>query len=215
MHVYGYFCPPIANFSILQQTITMRIALLSKPLQFLLLALALAAPWGTTAWAQSTAPYTLHPADRLQVSVWRDTALQREVRVLPDGSITLPLVGRIVVAGLDTDTVEKQLVERLKPYMPDPIVTVAVMAAEGNVVYVVGKVTKPGVVPLITDATTVLQALSLVGGLDRFADGNAVRVLREADGKRTVMDVRYNDLLKGGSLDTNVVLRAGDTVLVP
>ena len=193
----------------------MRIPAISKVLPLLLLALALAAPWGSTAWAQSKAPYTLHPADRLQVSVWRDTALQREVRVLPDGSITLPLVGRIVVAGLDTDTVEKQLVERLKPYMPDPIVTVAVAAAEGNVVYVVGKVTKPGVVPLITDATTVLQALSLVGGLDRFADGNAVRVLREADGKRTVMDVRYNDLLKGGSLDTNVVLRAGDTVLVP
>ncbi|MCD6661769.1 MAG: polysaccharide biosynthesis/export family protein [Comamonas sp.] len=187
-----------------------------SPIRLLLLALALVVPWGVSAWAQALAPYTLRPADRLQVSVWRDTALQRDVRVLPDGSITLPLVGRIVVAGLDTDTVEKQIVERLKPFMPDPIVTVAVAAAEGNVVYVVGKVVKPGVVPLITDSTTVLQALSLVGGLDRFADGNAVRVLRElGGGKRAVMDVRYNDLIKGDKLQTNVVLQAGDTILVP
>lgn len=188
---------------------------MKKLFQYLLLVLVMSVSWGSSAMAQSAAPYVLHPADRLQVSVWRDTALQREVRVLPDGSITLPLVGRIMVAGLDTDTIEKQLVERLKPYMPDPIVTVAVIAAEGNVVYVVGKVVKPGAVPLITDATTALQALSLVGGLDRFADGNAVRVLRDVGGKRTVMDVRYNDLLKGGSLDTNVVLQAGDTILVP
>lgn len=185
------------------------------PFRSLLLVLAFAAPWGVSAWAQALTPYALRPADRLQVSVWRDTALQRDVRVLPDGSITLPLVGRIVVAGLDTDTVEKQIVEKLKPFMPDPIVTVAVTAAEGNVVYVVGKVVKPGVVPLIADSTTVLQALSLVGGLDRFADGNAVRVLREQGGKRTVMDVRYNDLIKGDSLQTNVVLQAGDTILVP
>ncbi|QEA12498.1 polysaccharide biosynthesis/export family protein [Comamonas flocculans] len=190
----------------------MRIVSLLKQTLFVL---AIATIWSGSAWSEALAPYTLHPADKLQVSVWRDTALQREVRVLPDGSITLPLVGRVVVAGLDTDTVEKELVERLKPYMPDPIVTVSVVAAEGNVVYVVGKVAKPGVVPLIADSTTVMQALSLVGGLDRFADGNAVRVLRQDAGKHTVLDVRYNDLIKGNDLQTNVVLQAGDTILVP
>lgn len=188
---------------------------MKKLFQYLLLVLVMSVSWGSSAMAQSAAPYVLHPADRLQVSVWRDTALQREVRVLPDGSITLPLVGRIMVAGLDTDTIEKQLVERLKPYMPDPIVTVSVLSADGNVVYVIGKVLKPGVVPLTTDGTTVLQALSQVGGLDRFADGNAVRVLRDEGGKRTVLTVRYNDLVKGDSLQTNVLLHAGDTVLVP
>lgn len=165
--------------------------------------------------AQAEEQYTLRPADRLQVSVWREDALQREVRVLPDGSITVPLVGRLVVAGLGTEAVEKLIVERLKPYMPDPIATVSVISADGNVVYVIGKVLKPGVVPLITDSTTVLQALSQVGGLDRFADGNAVRVLRDEGGQRSVLPVRYNDLVKGDSLQTNVVLRAGDTVLVP
>lgn len=179
------------------------------------LALALAALVALPAPAQAEEQYTLRPADRLQVSVWREDALQREVRVLPDGSITVPLVGRLVVAGQGTEEVEKRIVERLKPYMPDPIVTVSVLSADGNVVYVIGKVLKPGVVPLTTDGTTVLQALSQVGGLDRFADGNAVRVLRDEGGKRTVLDVRYNDLVKGDSLQTNVLLHAGDTVLVP
>lgn len=168
------------------------------------------------AWAQdATASYKLRAADRLQVSVWREEALQREVRVLPDGSISFPLVGRLSVAGLDAEQVEKQIAERLKAYIPDPIVTVALSGTDGNVVYVLGKVNKPGVVPLTANATTVLQVLSQAGGLDRFADGNAVRVLREEGGPRTVLPVRYNDLIKGDSLQTNVRVQAGDIVLVP
>lgn len=168
-------------------------------------------------WAQALAStYRLRPADRLQISVWREDALQREVRVLPDGSITFPLVGRLLVEGLDTEQVEKRIIERLKPFIPDPIVTVGIAATDGNIVYVLGKVLKPGVVPLTANVTTALQVLSQVGGLDRFADGNAVRVLREEGSSRsTVLTVRYNDLLKGESLQTNVPLRPGDTVLVP
>ena len=192
----------------------MHTPLLLRSLRSLCFAL-LSSAWVAGAWAQAVQPYQLRPADRLQISVWREDALQREVRVLPDGSITMPLAGRLVVAGLGTEEVEKRLVERLKPYIPDPIVTVGVAATEGNVVYVIGKVMKPGVVPLTADTTTALQALSQAGGLDRFADGNAVRVLREGGGSRDVLPVRYNDLIKGESLQTNVQLRAGDTVLVP
>jgi polysaccharide biosynthesis/export protein len=171
---------------------------------------------GASAWAQGVvAPYKLRHADRLQISVWREDALQREVRVLPDGSITFPLVGRLPVEGLNTEEVEKRIAERLKSYIPDPIVTVAITATDGHVVYVLGKVAKPGVVPLTGSTTTVLQVLSQSGGLDRFADGNAVRVLRDEGGNRTLLPVRYNDLIKGESLQTNVPLRPGDTVLVP
>lgn len=168
------------------------------------------------AWAQDAAvSYKLRAADRLQVSVWREEALQREVRVLPDGSISFPLVGRLSVAGLDVEQVEKHIAERLKTYIPDPIVTVAVSGTDGNVVYVLGKVNKPGVVPLTANATTVLQVLSQAGGLDRFAEGNSVRVLREEGGPRRVLPVRYDDLIQGTSLQTNVEVRAGDIVLVP
>jgi polysaccharide export outer membrane protein len=171
-----------------------------------------------TAWAQGVADgYALHHGDRLQVSVWKEEALNREVRVLPDGSISFPLVGRVPVAGLSTTQVEQRIREGLKRYIPEAVVSVVVLAPEGNTVYVLGKVLKPGPVPLTSADTTVLQVLSQAGGLDRFADADRITVLRKmpTDGREETIRVRYGDLLKGRALDTNVVMRAGDTVMVP
>lgn len=170
---------------------------------------------GVSALAQSLAPYKLRHGDALMVSVWRDEALRMPVRVLPDGSITFPLAGRIEVLGLSTAEAEVRIAEKLKKYIPEAVVTVAITAAEGNRVYVIGKVVTPGAVVLTSPDTTVLQMISQVGGLDRFADGNAIRVLRTtAQGPQT-MTVRYNDLVKGSQLETNVILMPGDTILVP
>jgi polysaccharide biosynthesis/export protein len=170
------------------------------------------------AWAQSVSEgYTLRQGDRLQVSVWKEEALNREVRVLPDGSISFPLVGRVVVSGLSTGEVEQRIRDGLKRYIPEAVVSVVVIAPEGNTVYVLGKVLKPGPVPLTSANTTVLQVLSQAGGLDRFADADRITVLRKSpgDGGDVTMRVRYGDLLKGRALDSNVVMRPGDTVLVP
>jgi len=167
------------------------------------------------AMAESSGPYKLRHGDALMVSVWRDEALQMEVRVLPDGSITFPLAGRVEVAGLSTPEAEIRIAEKLKKYIPEALVTVAITAAEGNRVYVIGKVVNPGAVVLTSPKTTVLQMLSQVGGLDRFADGNSIRVLRETAQGQQILIVRYNDLVKGSQLDTNVTLMPGDTVLVP
>lgn len=168
-------------------------------------------------WSQSTdAPYQIRHGDRLQISVWREEGLSRELRVLPDGSINFPLVGRLVVAGSTTDQVEKRITDGLKSFIPEASVTTAVTATDGNSVYVLGKVLKAGQIPLTTPSTTVLQVLSQVGGLDRFANGDAILVMRrEPSGKMQTQRVRYNDLMRGEALDTNVILRAGDTVLVP
>ena len=169
-----------------------------------------------SAAAQSAADsYALRHGDRLQISVWKEDALNREVRVLPDGSISFPLVGRIMVAGAPASEVERRIREGLKPYIPEAVVTVVVLATEGNSVYVLGKVLKPGPVPLTSADTTVLQVLSQAGGLDRFADADSIVVLRKAGGREETLRVRYRDLLKGRSLDTNVVMRPGDTVMVP
>jgi polysaccharide export outer membrane protein len=165
--------------------------------------------------AQSEAAYKLRHGDALMVSVWRDEALRMEVRVLPDGSITFPLAGRVEVVGLSTIEAEARVAQKLKKYIPEPVVTVAITATDGNRVYVLGKVVNPGAVILTSPETTVLQMLSQVGGLDRFADGNAIRVLRNSPQGNKVLPVRYNDLVKGSQLDTNVVLMPGDTVLVP
>jgi polysaccharide export outer membrane protein len=170
---------------------------------------------GSAVFAQSNAPYKLRHGDALMVSVWRDEALRMEVRVLPDGSITFPLAGRVDVVGLSTTEAEARIVERLKKYIPEAVVTVVITATEGNRVYVIGKVVNPGAVVMTSPETTVLQMLSQVGGLDRFADGNSIRVLRNTAQGPQILPVRYNDLVKGAQLESNVVLMAGDTVLVP
>lgn len=167
------------------------------------------------ALAQAPGAYTLRHGDAVMVSVWRDEALRMEVRVLPDGSITFPLAGRVEVAGLSTTQAETRIAEKLKKYIPEAVVTVAITGIQGSQVYVLGKVANPGPVLLSSPNITVLQVLSQVGGLDRFADGNAIRVLRSSPAGHEVLTVRYNDLIKGAQLESNVVLKPGDTILVP
>lgn len=171
---------------------------------------------GAAAWAQQPGTsYLLRHGDVLTVSVWKEEALRMEVRVLPDGSITFPLAGRVEVAGLTTPQAEERIASKIKKFIPEAAVTVAVTGVDGSRVYVLGKVAQPGPVTLISPSTTVLQVLSQVRGLDRFADGNAIRVLRQTSSGPTVLPVRYDDLIRGNSLETNVVLQPGDTILVP
>lgn len=159
--------------------------------------------------------YTLRHGDQVSISVWREDVLRGEVRVLPDGSITFPLAGRVEVAGLTTVQAEERIAAKLNEYIPDAVVSVVVTGIDGSRVYVIGKVQRPGPVLLSTPNTTVLQVLSQAGGLDRFADGNAIRVLRDTAQGSEVLPVRYNDLMRGAELGTNVRLQPGDTILVP
>ncbi len=181
-----------------------------QSVQFLLLLL-----FGSAAWAQAAESYQLRHGDVLTVSVWREEALRMEVRVLPDGSITFPLAGRVEVAGLTTPQAEERIAAKIKKFIPEAAVTVAVTGIDGSRVYVLGKVTQPGPVTLTSPSTTVLQVLSQARGLDRFADANSIRVLRQTRTGPVVLPVRYDDLIRGTSLETNIVLQPGDTILVP
>ena len=120
--------------------------------------------------------YRLRQGDSVQVSVWREDALQKQVMVLPDGSVTLPLAGRVEVAGLSTPEVEQLVATKLKAYLPEPIVTVVIAGIDGNRAYVLGKVLHPGVLA-ISGPLTVLQAISMVGGFDKFADESGIKVI--------------------------------------
>ncbi len=158
--------------------------------------------------------YKLKEGDSLNISVWGEETLQKEAIVLPDGSITFPLAGRVDVAGSTAVDVEKKLTEKLKTYLPDPQVTVVVSGIKGNQIFILGKVKKPGPV-LMTGPMTVMQALSLTGGFDKFADLDAIKVLRNGKKGQKVIPVNYNALIKGKNLKSNVLLNAGDTILVP
>ncbi len=164
--------------------------------------------------AESNEAYKLNQGDVLQISVWGEDSLQKEVRVLPDGSITFPLAGRVEVANATGPEIEKRITEKLKTYLPDPQVTVVISNIEGNRAYIIGKVLRPGAV-LLTGPMTVMQAISQAGGLDRFADADSIKVLRGNTGTQTVLPVNYDKLIKGQDLSSNVLLNTGDTILVP
>ena len=158
--------------------------------------------------------YQLRQGDTVMVSVWREDTLQRQVIVLPDGSITFPLIGRVEVAGLSTPEVEERIALKLKEYFPEPIVSVVIVGIDGHRAYVTGKVLHPG--PLtISGPITVLQAISLVGGFDRFADESGIKVIRTKPEGQEILSVNYRDIISGKNMSTNVQLKAGDTLVVP
>jgi polysaccharide export outer membrane protein len=183
--------------------------------RLLLLALCALGFWSGLAQAEpKTGAYLLSPGDVLLVSVWREESLQQEVRVLPDGSITFPLVGRIEVAGLDSTAVSLKIADKLADYLPEPSVSVVISGIEGNVVYVLGKVARPGPA-VMAGPTSVLQALSMAGGLDKFADQDAIKIVRRKGQEQEILLVDYDELISGRNMSSNIQLQAGDTLVVP
>ena len=168
---------------------------------------------GLTGQAVS-ADYTLHAGDQIQVSVWGEETLDRDLIVLPDGSITFPLAGRIEVEGLTSTEVEARIAEGLNEAIPDPDVTIIIKAVSGNRVYVLGKVNKPGAY-VLEAAMTTSQILSLAGGFERFADTGSIRILRNQDGKQTTIKFNYGRLFSGKGSQEDIPLQAGDVILVP
>lgn len=158
--------------------------------------------------------YRMHPGDLVLISVWRQDTLVRQVVVLPDGSVTFPLIGRVEAAGLSAPELERNIALKLKKYLPDPVVTVVIVGIDGNRAYVAGKVLHPGPV-VINGPLTVLQAISLAGGLDKFADAGGIKVIRVRSGAQTAIPVNFSGIISGDDLSTNIQLQAGDTVVVP
>jgi polysaccharide export outer membrane protein len=158
--------------------------------------------------------YLLNPGDQLEISVWRDEALQRQVLVLPDGTISFPLVGVLPAAGKTAAELQQTIIKRLRKYIPEAEVTVSVLQPAGYRIYVIGKVTNPGAYQL-SGPIDILQALSLAGGLDRFATKDKIKVLRRSGGIQKAIRFNYDEVLEGKNLESNIILLRGDTVIVP
>lgn len=159
-------------------------------------------------------PYRVQPGDILTVSVWKEDGLTGDVFVRPDGGLSFPLAGDISASGKSVEDLRKEITERLKRYMPQPVVTVAVKQIGGNHVYVLGKVNKPGDFQFTTPID-VMQALSLASGTTPYAALNDIIVLRRENDHEQVMHFRYGDVERGRELAQNVLLHSGDTVVVP
>ena len=174
----------------------------------------IAATFTQPALAQQLADYTLHPGDALEVAVWKEPDLTKTVVVRPDGKFSFPLAGETVAIGRTIPQVQTDITNRLKAYIPEPVVTAAVTTLEGNRIYVIGQVNKPGSF-VMNPRLNVLQALSLASGLTPFAAVNDIIVVRGTGAGQKVLQFRYSDVSKGKSLEQNIPLEAGDVVVVP
>ena len=167
-----------------------------------------------TGLAASPPAFHLGPGDVLLVSVWKDQELTREVMVRPDGKISFPLAGEIKAQGQTIAQLQKEMAERIQVYVPDTPVTVMLQQLRSTKVFVVGKVTKPGMF-IMQGKMTVLQALSMAGGLTRFADKDGIHVIRKDKDTQTALSFDYGQVSEGDDLSTNIFLHPGDTVVVP
>jgi polysaccharide export outer membrane protein len=164
--------------------------------------------------ATASFDYKINPGDIISISVWRETDLQREVLIRPDGKFSFPLAGDINAKGKSVEQVRELLTKKLSRYIPDLVVSVSVLAINGNKVYVIGQVNRPGDIS-VNPNIDIMQALSIAGGANPFAQLNDISILRRTENGLISIPFRYGDIEKGKRLEQNIVLKAGDVVVVP
>ena len=160
------------------------------------------------------ADYKLHAGDKIQVSVWKEVDLQRLVVIRPDGKFSFALTGEVQAAGRTPDAIRVDIENRLKKYIPEPVVTVTVEETAGNRIFVIGQVNKAGVY-VMNPQVNVLQALSLAGGTSPFAMLDGISVLRSTGTGQRSLPFKYSQVVEGKGLEQNITLESGDVVVVP
>ena len=159
--------------------------------------------------------YVIGVDDVLSILFWRDKDLSApEITVRPDGKVTLPLLNDVQAAGLTPEQLRDTVLDAARKYVEDPNPTVIVKEIKSRKVFITGQVEKPGPYPL-NGTVTVLQLIATAGGLRDFADGKNISVIRVRDGKQSVLEFNYQELLKKRYLSQNIELAPGDTVVVP
>ncbi len=157
--------------------------------------------------------YLIGVEDVLAVHVFRQPELSRRAPVRPDGMISLPLLGDARAAGLSPNQLAAEIAEALKKHMTEADVTVIVEQPNSRKFYVMGEVARAGSFPLLAPVT-VLQALSAAGGFREFADTKRVQVLRGSGPGQKRFLFNYDAVVRGRHAEQNILLEAGDTVVV-
>jgi polysaccharide export outer membrane protein len=158
--------------------------------------------------------YIIGAQDVLDISVWKEPEVSRVVPVRPDGKISLPLLNDVQAAGLTPSQLAAQLTVSLKKYVTSPQVTVIVATINSQRVYIIGEVLRPGAFPMLP-GMNVLQGLSSAGGFTQFAKTKSIYVLRMENGKQQKYPVNYKEVVSGKHPDQDILLKAGDTIVVP
>ncbi len=157
--------------------------------------------------------YVIGADDTLKITVWKEPDMSVELPVRPDGKISVPLLDDVQAAGMTPMQLSGSIRERLKKYIADPRVTVVVTAMNSQRVYVLGEVLHTGPMALLP-GMTMLQALS-GAGFTQFANVKGIYLLRRVNGQQTKIPFNYKDAIKGRNNQQSLVLKPGDTIIVP
>lgn len=158
--------------------------------------------------------YVIGADDVLSIVVWREKDLSTDVVVRPDGRITLPLANDIVAQGLTPEMLRARITEAVGKFIEEPSVTVVVKQINSRKVFITGMIGKGGAYPL-TGSTTVLQLISMAGGLQDFAKAKEIVIMRTENGRQRALKFNYEAVRKGKNVQQNFELQPGDTVIVP
>jgi polysaccharide biosynthesis/export protein len=161
----------------------------------------------------NNASYVIGGDDVLAVHVWKEPDLTTTLPVRADGMISMPLLNDVKAAGLTPMQLAADITDKLKKYLSDPRVTVTVTQMNSQRIYAMGEVLHPGTINLLPNMT-VLQALASCG-FTQFANTKGIYVLRNDNGAQKKIPVPYKKLIKGAAMDQNIILKPGDTIVVP
>lgn len=159
-------------------------------------------------------PYTVKAGDQLAISVWKEPELQHRVLIEPDGTFTFPLCGQIDAHDKTVGQLQQEIAKHLARFISDPVVTVSLFKIVGNRVYVIGQVNKPGAF-VVNPRVDVIQAISMAGGTTPFAALGNIKIIRRTAGGQQALPFNYNDVIHGNDLSQDIMLEAGDVVVVP
>lgn len=158
--------------------------------------------------------YIIGSEDILYIHVWKEEQFSKTVPVRIDGKISLPLMDEIQAAGQTPLQLKELLTQKLKEFVENPMVTVMVMEANSFQVYISGEIRKPGAYRLKTE-TSLLQFIPLAGGFTEWANQKKILIIRKEDGKEKRIIINYKKILKGEDPKANIILKSGDTIIVP
>jgi polysaccharide biosynthesis/export protein len=158
--------------------------------------------------------YIIGPSDVLEVNVWKEPDLTRQVEVRMDGKITLPMINDLQAENRTLMELQGQIEEEYGKFVTEPEVTVILLQSNSRRVYMLGKVNSPGEYPL-KKAMTFIQAVSVANGLGRWADKDNIRLIRKVDGQEQTFRIDYDAIVSGRDLSQNILLQPEDTIFVP
>ncbi len=165
-------------------------------------------------WMPVSESYVIGPEDVLSIHVWKEEAFSRTVPVRMDGKISLPLIDDVQAAGFTARQLKEVLTTKLKEFVENPNVSVTVVEANSFKVFISGQVRSPGVYRLRSE-TSLLQFIPMVGGFTDWANQKKILIIRREGGQEKRITVNYKKIVSGKDPDSNIILKTGDTIIVP